>query len=111
MSDETEATDADRTPEEIEAEIERTREELGETVEALAAKTDVKARAKEKVDETKERLGEKLGGISDQAREASPDSAAQGAEQAAAAVKAHPDYVTFAGAFVAGVVAGWILRG
>jgi len=38
---------------EIRREIEQTRAELGETVQALAAKTDVKARAHEKVDEVK----------------------------------------------------------
>ena len=38
-----------RGPEEIRADIEQTREELGDTVEALAAKTDVKAQAKAKV--------------------------------------------------------------
>jgi hypothetical protein len=35
--------------------ITRTREELGETIEALAAKADVKARAQESVDELKQR--------------------------------------------------------
>ncbi len=37
-------------------EIAQTRAELGETVEALAARADVKARAQEKVDEAKERM-------------------------------------------------------
>lgn len=37
----------------LEAEIERTRADLGQTVEALAAKTDVKARAQEKIATTK----------------------------------------------------------
>jgi uncharacterized protein (TIGR03382 family) len=40
-----EAEQATRKPEEIEAEIEATREELGETVSALGEKTDVKAQA------------------------------------------------------------------
>ncbi|MEO3757579.1 DUF3618 domain-containing protein [Mycobacterium sp. B14F4] len=44
----------------IEADIEQTRAELGETVEALTAKMDVKERAREKVDETKERAREKV---------------------------------------------------
>ena len=44
-----------RGPAEIRQDIEQTREELGDTVEALAAKTDVKAQARAKVDETKER--------------------------------------------------------
>jgi hypothetical protein len=45
--------DEGKTAEELRAEIEETREDLGETVEALAAKTDVKTRAREKADELK----------------------------------------------------------
>jgi hypothetical protein len=37
----------EKSPAEIRAEIDETREELGDTVEALAEKTDVKARVKE----------------------------------------------------------------
>ena len=40
----------------LRAEIERTRSELGETVAALAAKTDVKGRAKDAVADAAERL-------------------------------------------------------
>ena len=43
------------TASEIQQEIDRTRERLGETVEELAAKADVKARAKEKAVEMKAR--------------------------------------------------------
>ena len=43
----------ERTPEQIRADIERTRADLGDTAEALAAKTDVKARASERIDEVK----------------------------------------------------------
>jgi uncharacterized protein DUF3618 len=43
-----------RTPEQIRADIKQTREELGETVEQLAAKTDVKAHAKAKIDSVKQ---------------------------------------------------------
>jgi Protein of unknown function (DUF3618) len=46
-------------PRQLEAEIERTRERLGETVEALAAKADVKARAQHKVSELTGRLKSK----------------------------------------------------
>ncbi|HWT24704.1 MAG TPA: DUF3618 domain-containing protein [Solirubrobacteraceae bacterium] len=41
------------TPEQLRTEIEQTRAELGDTVEALAAKSDVKTRAREKADEFK----------------------------------------------------------
>ncbi len=43
------------TAAELQQEIERTRERLGETVEELAAKADVKARAQAKAAETKAR--------------------------------------------------------
>jgi uncharacterized protein DUF3618 len=42
--------------EEIRAEIKLTRAELGETVQALAAKADVKARAREQVEQTRQRM-------------------------------------------------------
>jgi Protein of unknown function (DUF3618) len=44
---------------EIQADIERTREQLGETVEALSAKFDVTGRAKQKTAETKDRIAGK----------------------------------------------------
>jgi ElaB/YqjD/DUF883 family membrane-anchored ribosome-binding protein len=40
----------------LRAEIQLTRAELGETVQALAAKADVKARAKDQLDQTKDRV-------------------------------------------------------
>ena len=40
----------------LRAEIAQTRADLGETVQALAAKADVKARAKEQVEQTKQRV-------------------------------------------------------
>jgi ElaB/YqjD/DUF883 family membrane-anchored ribosome-binding protein len=73
MSD---ATSRDETtpPEPTEAEqlreqIAETREELGETVEALAAKADVKAQAKEKVEETKAQAQQKVEETSEQVKE------------------------------------------
>jgi hypothetical protein len=75
-------------PDALVAEIERTREELGDTVEALAAKADVKARAqqaaaeasgqlKDRVDEVKAGLSSRVGqlkgeltGKADQTRQA-----------------------------------------
>ena len=53
MSEQTENTTTPvpkLTIEELRAEIKQTRAELGETVQALAAKADVKARAKEQVE-------------------------------------------------------------
>jgi hypothetical protein len=42
-----------KSPQELRANIERTRRELGETVEALAQKADFTTQAKEKVEEIK----------------------------------------------------------
>ncbi|HUA03612.1 MAG TPA: DUF3618 domain-containing protein [Solirubrobacteraceae bacterium] len=47
---------APKDPEQIRAEIEATRQELGDTVEALAAKADVKKHARERVERTKASL-------------------------------------------------------
>ncbi|GAB3261729.1 hypothetical protein GCM10027425_25290 [Alteromonas gracilis] len=46
---------SDRTPEQIEADLERQRERLAETVDDLQAKLDVKARASDKVHELGDR--------------------------------------------------------
>ena len=48
-----------RSPEEIRSYIKQTREELGDTVEELAAKTDVKAHAQAKADEIKQSAADK----------------------------------------------------
>jgi Tfp pilus assembly protein FimV len=45
-----------QTPEEIRREIERTRNELGDTVEALSQKADVKQQARQKKAEVQERV-------------------------------------------------------
>jgi chromosome segregation ATPase len=48
-----------KSPDQIRQEIEETRQELGDTAAALAAKTDVKSRAKEKVEDIKQTVTEK----------------------------------------------------
>jgi hypothetical protein len=45
-----------QTPEEIRRDIERTRRELGDTVEALSHKADVKAQARQKKEEVQQRV-------------------------------------------------------
>ena len=47
---------AQQTPEQIRAEIERTRRELGDTVDALSHKANVKEQARLKKDEVQERV-------------------------------------------------------
>jgi len=56
-------------PEQLREQIRQTRAELGETVEALAAKADVKAQLKEKVSASKEQLQEKISTGKDQLQE------------------------------------------
>jgi len=51
---------SNRSPDEIRNDIEHTREDLGDTVEALAAKTDVKAQAHAKIDNVKQQAKSKL---------------------------------------------------
>ena len=81
-------------PETIREEIEATRQELGDTIEALAEKTDLRAQAKHKLERTKayvsEKKGEFLGKEQDsfgKATETSPDSAASADNQAKKARK------------------------
>ena len=64
-----ESEESTRTPEEIEAEIEATREELGETASALAEKADVKGQAQRKVEQDEAQGPGSLSGASDTAKE------------------------------------------
>lgn len=59
-----EPTDADQ----LRGEIAETRDDLGDTVEALAAKADVKAHARETVEEQRVRAQEKLDDATEQVR-------------------------------------------
>ncbi len=49
-------TQPQQTPEELRREIERTRRELGDTVDALSQKADVKQQARQKKEEVQERV-------------------------------------------------------
>ena len=52
--------DQDAAISHIESDIENTREELGETAEALAGKLDVKAQAEKKAEELKSQIGTRV---------------------------------------------------
>ncbi|MEV0898561.1 DUF3618 domain-containing protein [Actinoplanes sp. NPDC049802] len=101
-------------------EIRQTRSELGETVQALAARADVKARAREQVAETKERVRTQAAVMTGRVREAATDAAVRVREadkrdlahRAGSRVRANPwpAVLTVAGlAAVAGIVL--IIRG
>ena len=100
-----------RSPEEIRADIESTQTELGDAVEALAAKTDVKARASQRVQEVKENVQGKREEFTDKAREATPDSAREGGNQVVAKVRENPAPVALAAAIVLGIVIGRLTSG
>jgi uncharacterized membrane protein YdfJ with MMPL/SSD domain len=72
---------ASTSPEHLRAEIEQTREQLGDTVDKLAAKVDVKAQAKERVEAVKATISDKAA----QAKSAAPPPVQHALEQAGSA--------------------------
>ncbi|WP_405785818.1 DUF3618 domain-containing protein [Streptomyces sp. NBC_01367] len=96
---------------ELRDQVERTRDELGQTVEALAAKADIKAQAKEKTAAVKGQAAEKAALVSDQIREKTghaarlvkdmtPDPLLEKAGQAATAARANRTPLLAVGAAV-----------
>ena len=98
-----------KSPEEIRTEIEETREKLGDTVEALAEKADVKGQAKDRIGSIKDTAQHKTAEFTSRAREATPESAGDGAQQVASTVRRQPVPFAAAGAFAAGVLVGRLL--
>jgi ElaB/YqjD/DUF883 family membrane-anchored ribosome-binding protein len=99
-----------QTPEELRVEIERTRQDLGDTVAALAEKTDVKARAKEKVAEVKSNVTEKKTELMGRARESSPEGANSAATQVRTKAQQNPVPTAALAAFVGGFLFGRITK-
>ena len=97
-------------PEELRREIEATREELGDTVAALAAKADVKAQAKQKIDDTKAAVTGKTEELVGKAKQASPETASAAATGMSTKARQNPVPTAAAGAFAFGFLAGWLLR-
>jgi ElaB/YqjD/DUF883 family membrane-anchored ribosome-binding protein len=90
------AVEQAKSPEEIRADIDQTRIELGDTVEALGRKTDVKSQAREKVDEIKQRVSS-----------ATPTSA----HEAGAVAKRNPLPLAIGAAVAMGFLIGRITKG
>jgi ElaB/YqjD/DUF883 family membrane-anchored ribosome-binding protein len=99
-----------KDPDELREEIEATRREMGDTVEALAYKADVKARVRDKIDSTKESAAQKKDDLMGKARGASPDSVTSGATQATQKAKENPLPVAAVGAFVGGFLLGRLTK-
>lgn len=113
-------------PERIERDIEETREELGDTVAALAEKSDVKQQTRAKIDDTKQQAKAKVTEIKEtvmsrageakaKAAEAAPESAGEAADAAQqyaqrgqAYARENPGQVAMAAAGATGFVLGWL---
>jgi len=105
-----------RSVDQIERDIEATRADMGDTVEALAEKTDVKAQARKQANEVKAQAQEKVSAaktkitetkddLLGKAQEASPDTAGAAAAQVQQKARENPLPV----AVGAGVLAGFVL--
>jgi hypothetical protein len=93
-------------PDRIRREIEATRSEMGDTVDALTYKADVKSRAKERVVGTKDSIKSKLVGVGD----AAPDGeqVKQNARRAAGMAQENPLGLAI-GSIAAGFIIGLLL--
>jgi ElaB/YqjD/DUF883 family membrane-anchored ribosome-binding protein len=99
-----------KDPSEIREEIELTRGEMGETVEALAYKADVKTRAKENIAGKRDRLKEKVTGTGSRVSEATPDAeeVKQRAKRAAGIAQENPLGLAL-GSVAVGFIAGMLV--
>ncbi|MGB9183577.1 MAG: DUF3618 domain-containing protein [Solirubrobacteraceae bacterium] len=88
--------EATRTPEQVRAEIDATREQLGDTVAALAEKTDVKGQAKRATEQAKANVTEKIAAFKQTAGEKKQ-------EYATSAQEARPESLGDAGRQVRGL--------
>jgi hypothetical protein len=95
MSTPPQAGEQARSPEEIRADIEQTREEVGDTVEALAEKTDVKAQVRERVETVKAKV-----------RASTPASAQQGGQQVVTKARENPAPLVVGGAVLVAFLIG-----
>jgi gas vesicle protein len=93
-------------PGEIRQEIEQTRSQMGDTVDALAYKTDVKSRVKESFADKKDRLRSQMQGASSRISGATPDTGQvkDGAKQAVGIAEENP-----IGLALGGVAAGFLV--
>jgi ElaB/YqjD/DUF883 family membrane-anchored ribosome-binding protein len=95
-----------RAPDEIRSDIDETREDVSDTVEALAAKTDVKAQARDRIDEIKGNVRAKADQAKAKAKTTTPESAQQGGEQLVAKVRENPIPVAFGAAVLVAFLIG-----
>jgi hypothetical protein len=102
-----------KSPEELKREIEETREGLGDTAAALAEKTDVKTRAREKIGGVKQTVAEKKASFTSNSSSGASGAgnptvaaASSAATQAKAKAQENPVAAAAIGAFVGGFLLG-----
>jgi vacuolar-type H+-ATPase subunit H len=97
-------------PSQIRQEIEETRAQMGDTVDALAYKADVKTRVKESVADKRDRLVAQVQGTTHKVGDATPDGEQlkEGAQQAVGIAQENPLGLALGGVAV-GFLAGMIL--
>jgi ElaB/YqjD/DUF883 family membrane-anchored ribosome-binding protein len=100
---------ADRSPQELRRDIEQTRAELGDTVEALAEKADVKGQAQEQIASVKNTARQKKDELLGRVRETTPQSVQEQVQQLATTAQQKPTHTAASSAFVGGLVLGWLL--
>jgi len=96
-------------PSAIRQEIEQTRAQMGDTVEAIGYKTDVKSRAKESVQGKVDGVRERITGVKDSVGDSTPSSGdvKQGAKKAVTIAEANPvglGVAALAGGFLIGML-------
>jgi ElaB/YqjD/DUF883 family membrane-anchored ribosome-binding protein len=97
-------------PDAIRHEVEHTREQMGETIDALGYKADVKTRTKERIGGTVDSVKEKMGMASGKVSDATPDTEGmkQGARRAAGVAQENPLGLAV-GATAVGFLAGMLI--
>jgi hypothetical protein len=92
-------------PSQIREEIEGTRAEMGDTVDALAYKTDVKGRMKESIADKRDRLVEQIQGTKGKVGQATPDAeqVKEGAREVVGVAQENP-----IGLAIGGLAAGFL---
>lgn len=93
-------------PSQIRQEIEETRAEMGDTVDALAYKADVKGRVKDSISDKRDRLVEQIQGTKGRVSDASPDAeeVKEGAREVVGVAQENP-----LGLAIGGLAAGFLV--
>lgn len=98
--------DGERTPEQIRAEIDAAREQLGDTVAAVVEKADLKSQARQQMDGAKQAIQARREQLVGRARASSPESAGAGMQQATTKARENPVPLAVGGALLVGFLFG-----